>query len=348
MIFVWCFREKIVSLYVIFGIMKFKYFVLFLLLVCVSCERYELRDAELAHTDSWDVGFGLATGNSVVYNDTLYVLFGREEGGSAEVPSRVWRYAALSDLSYWVEEELPLTPRVNAGVIVVGDKLYAGLGFCGRVYGANAYLQDWWEYDFVARRWLRLADFPTKDVVAPIVWEDEGYIYALYGSGEKPSGVVYRYDIEADSWGIYSETSEPWARYRALGGVVDGKLYCGGVSTFDAKQYWWVYDWRNNEWRECERVPKSARFFASSVVVGSSVYVLGGRFFGGTETREHFYETIILYDTKNDGWSTLGRMEQAVENMIAFEYNGDLYWGLGQSGDGLFVRKIYRREMNEE
>ena len=37
-----------------------------------------------------------------------------------------------------------------------------------------------------------------------------------------------------------------------------------------------------------------------------------------------------------------------VENMIAFEYNGDLYWGLGQREDESFVKKIYRRKMNGE
>lgn len=327
------------------NVMKIKYLILFLFFVCVACERYEEGDATLLHTESWDVDFGLATGNSVVYNDTLYVLFGREEGGSAVEPSTKFRYAAMSDLSNFIEVDLPVKPRVNAMAIVVGDKMYAGLGFRGRVYSDNSLLRDWWEYDFQSKKWSQLADFPTKDVVAPIVWVDEGYIYTLYGSNEGPSGVVYRYDIEDDRWEIYAETTEPWARYRALAGVVDGKLYCGGVSTFDSKQYWWRYDWRNNEWGECERVPKLARFFASSVTIDDFIYVLGGRFWGGTETREHFYETIIFYDTKNDEWNTLGRMEQAAENMISFEYKGDLYWGLGQSADGSFVKKIYRREM---
>ena len=31
--------------------------------------------------------------------------------------------------------------------------------------------------------------------------------------------------------------------------------------------------------------------------------------------------------------------------MIAFDNEGDLYWGLGQREDGEFVKKIYRREM---
>jgi N-acetylneuraminic acid mutarotase len=326
-------------------IMKFKYLILFLFFTCVACERYEDRDVELLHTESWDVDFGLATGNAVVYNDTLYVLFGREEGGDAENPSTKFRYAAMGDLANFEEEELPLKPRVNATAIVVGSKMYAGLGFRGRVYGVNAYLRDWWEYDFGVKKWRQLADFPTKDVVAPLVWEDDGDIYTIYGSNEEPSGVVYRYDIEGDVWEVYSDETEPWARYRALGGVVDGILYCGGVSTFDAKQYWWRYDWRINEWEECARVPKMARFFASSVVVDDCIYVLGGRFLGGTETREYFYETIIFYDTRNDEWVTLGRMEQAAENMIAFECGGDLYWGLGQCQDGSFVKKIYRRDM---
>ena len=38
-------------------------------------------------------------------------------------------------------------------------------------------------------------------------------------------------------------------------------------------------------------------------------------------------------------------MEYVAENMIAFEYNGDLYWGLGQSQDGSFVKKIYRKRV---
>ena len=79
-----------------------------------------------------------------------------------------------------------------------------------------------------------------------------------------------------------------------------------------------------------------------------NIYVLGGRYFGGTETREHFYQTILVYDVSNDEWHTVGRMEQATENMIAFEYDGDLYWGLGQCEDGSFVRKIYRRDMRIE
>lgn len=327
------------------ALMKMKYLIFFLIFFCVACERYEEENVELLHTESWSVDFTLASGNCVVYNDTLYVLFGREEGGSAVEPSTKFRYAAMSDLSNFIEVDLPVKPRVNATAIVVGDKMYAGLGFRGIVYSDNSLLRDWWVYDFQSKKWSQLADFPTEDVVAPIVWADEGYIYTLYGSNDGPSGVVYRYDIGRNSWVVYSKASKPWARYRALGGIVDGMLYCGGVSTFDSKQYWWRYDWRRNEWYECERVPKLARFFASSVTISDFIYVLGGRFFGGTETREHFYETIIFYDTKNDEWATFGRMEQAAENMIAFEYNGDLYWGLGQSADGSFVKKIYRREM---
>ena len=324
--------------------MKMKILILFLCVFCVACERYEERGGELAYEESWDVDFGLATGNCVVHEDTLYVLFGRGEGESAESPSKVWRCAPMADLSDFEEMDLPIGARVNGAAIVVGDRLYAGLGFRGKVYGAKAYLRDWWEYDFASHRWSRLADFPTKDVVAPIVWADEGYIYSVYGSGEEVSGVVYRYDIEGDSWEVYSEKRAPWARFKALGGVADGGLYCGGVSTFDAKQYWWRYDWREDEWMECARVPKMARFFASSVAIGDCIYVLGGRFWGGTETREHFYETIIVYDTQRDEWRTLGRMEQAEENMIAWEYYGDLYWGLGENGDGELVRKIYKSE----
>ena len=325
--------------------MRLKYLILWLLILCIACERYEQQGGVLAYTESWDVNWGLASGNCVVYDDTLYVLFGREEGGSAEEPSRVWRCAPMSDLSDWRESELPLAPRVNATTIVVGDKLYAGLGFCGKVYWGTPRLRDWWEYDFISHKWSQLADFPTDDVVAPVVWNDGDFIYTVFGYNVASSGRVYRYDIKGNEWVIYSEKSEPWARTDALSGVVDGMLYCGGGSSSYMKQDWWRYDWKRNEWSECAKLPKAARVFASSVTIDRSIYVLGGRYFGGTETREHFFETIVVYDVDNDMWKTVGCMEQATENMIAWEYEGDLYWGLGQCQDGSFVKKIYRRGM---
>jgi N-acetylneuraminic acid mutarotase len=327
--------------------MDLKKLILFLLVCLLACERYESQGEGLVCADSWDVDFGLASGSCVVHDDTLYVLFGREEGGSAEEPSGVWRRAWMGDLSDWDEMELPLAPRVSGTAIVVGGKLYAGLGFCGRVYQGSPRLRDWWEYDFDSCRWLRLADFPTEDVVSPVVWNDGDFIYTVFGYNVASSGKVYRYDIKGDRWEIYSEESAPWARADALSGVVGDVLYCGGGSSSYMKEDWWCYDWRRNEWEECCKLP-AARVFASSVTIGSDIYVLGGRYFGGTETREHFFETIVVYDVEEDEWRTVGRMEQAAENMIAWEYDGDLYWGLGQRGDGEFVQKIYRKDMRIE
>jgi hypothetical protein len=108
---------------------------------------------------------------------------------------------------------------------------------------------------------------------------------------------------------------------------------------------WWKYDWQKDVCLQCEKMPGVGRVFSSAVPIGNNVYVLGGRYFGGTETREHFYETIVVYDADADEWRTVGRMEQIAENMIAWEYDGDLYWGLGQCQDGSFVRKIYRRDI---
>lgn len=325
--------------------MNLKYIILLFLVFCVACERYEQQGGELAYMESWNVDFGLASGNCVVHDDTLYVLFGREDGGSAEEPSKMWRCAPMSDLSDWQEVEMPLAPRVSATAIAVGDKLYAGLGFCGKVYNKTSLLRDWWEYDFASKEWTQLADFPTKDVVAPVVWLDEGYIYAALGFAENFSKNVYRYDISDDRWEQVDKLEELLVRADAVGVRVEDCVYFGLGYGIEMKNDWWRYDWTKKELLKCGKMPGRGRVFASAVAVDDNVYVLGGRYFGGTETREHFYETIIFYNTANDAWHTLGRMEQAAENMIAFEYNGDLFWGLGQREDGEFVKKIYRREM---
>jgi N-acetylneuraminic acid mutarotase len=325
--------------------MKLKNLFLFSFLFVVACERYEPQGGELAYTDSWVVDFGLASGNCVVYDDTLYVLFGREEGGSAEVPSQKLRYAPISNLSNFKEIDLPISPRVKASAIVVDGHLYAGLGFCGKVYANNSLLTDWWVYDFSSKIWTKLRDCPVNDVVAPVVWSDENYIYFSFGFNSNFSKSIYRYDIFADMWELYSETSEPWIRANALGEKVGNCIYLGGGAAHETKKDWWCYDWQNNEWSERSSMPSRGRVFASSAVIGDNIYILGGRYFGGTETREYFYETILWYDVDLDEWFTLGRMEQAVENMIAFECNGDLYWGLGQCQNGSFVKKIYKRNM---
>ncbi len=325
--------------------MKLKYLILLLLFFCEACERYEQQEGVLAYTDSWDVDFGLASGNGVVYGDTLYVLFGREEDGSAEKPSRVWRCAPMSDLSDWRERELPMVSRVSATAIVVENKLYAGLGFCGKVYSGTSLLRDWWAYDFASHRWSRLADFPMDDVVAPVVWEVEGCIYVALGFAENFAKNVYRYDILDDRWEQVDKLEDLLVRADAVGARVGDCVYFGLGYGIEMKNDWWRYDWTKKELLKCGKMPDRGRVFASAVAVDDNVYVLGGRYFGGTETREHFYETIIFYNTANDAWHTLGRMEQAAENMIAFEYNGDLFWGLGQCQDGSFVEKIYRRGM---
>ena len=328
--------------------MRFKYFILFLFVACVACERYEEGDVELLHTESWDVDFTLASGNCEVYADTLYVFFGREEGESAESPSSKLRYAPMSDLSRFREIDLPIESRVSATSIVVGGKLYAGLGFRGRAYGGSSIFTDWWVYDFDTKELVRLADLPVKTAIRPVVWYDEGYIYLALGFSSGFSKSIYRYDVGDDEWESYSIATELLVRADAVGAKVDNYVYLGTGFGIEMRRDWWRYDWRGDDWRRCADLPYSGRLFASSAVVGSGIYILGGRYFGGTETSGHFYETVICYDVYNDAWLTVGRMEQAAENMIAFEYDGDLYWGLGQCEDGSFVRKIYRRDMRIE
>ncbi len=326
--------------------MKFKGFILLIFMLFVlACERYDDSGVEMLDCDSWDVGFGLASGSCVVYEDTLYVLFGREEGQSAKLPSKKMRFAWLGNLGSFEEVELPIDARVNGAAVVVGDKMYAGLGFCGGAYGENSVLCDWWSYDFVTRECKRLSDLPKQESIASIVWSDGDYIYSALGFGNNFGRAVYRYSIVDDKWELYSTISDMLVRADAVGCRVGDYVYMGAGYGIEMRDDWWKYDWHKDVCLRCKKMPGAGRVFSSAVPIGNNVYVLGGRYFGGTETREHFYETVVVYDADADEWRTVGRMEQAAENMIAWEYEGDLYWGLGQCQDGSFVRKIYRRDM---
>jgi hypothetical protein len=129
--------------------MKSKYLLLFLLFFLVACERYESENVEMLHTDYWMVDFTLASGNSVVYGDTLYLLFGREEGGSAERPSKKMRYASLSDLSDFTEVPIALysphhgnSPLLPAGDFIIEETMTIPTGLMSGDYLGSMYLTN--------------------------------------------------------------------------------------------------------------------------------------------------------------------------------------------------------------
>lgn len=308
-------------------------------MVLCGCSGYEPDASDLA-LRSWDIPVSLASSSGVVYADSLYLFFGRD--GNSSRSSQQFRYVIpLDNPTEYQRLKNPLSPRVNATAVVVDDKLYCGLGFCGAVYSDGSLLQDWWCFDFATQEFTRKADFIGSDADAAVSWTDGSDIYVAMGFATGFMRNLYRYSTKTDSWTLVSANVIEKARALPVGAMADGRFFVGGGYCTYMLDDWYEYETGLCRFVSRTPMPIKGCVNASAVGVEGNVYVLGGRYFGGTLTTQYFYRCILVYNAVSDSWSVLGNMETAAENMVAFHHDGCLYWGFGQREDGSFVNKLY-------
>lgn len=308
--------------------------------VLSGCGGYE-PEADVIGAECWEMPMGVSSASAVVWGDTLFVLFGRE-GESAEYPSGRGYAVPLSAPSEVRVFSLPVGGRVKAAGVLVGDVYYFGLGFRGRPYHEGANLRDWWRLDLRTRELMRLADHPGSDTDCALAWCCGDSVFVSLGFASSFSKSTYRYDIGADEWELVERNSIDEIRAAAVGGMVGGRMFAGSGRMTRNYNDWYEFNHLTYRWEKRRRMPTRGRLFAAAACSERAVYVLGGRFFGGTETSEYFYRGVLEYDVARDSWRCVGNMEEAAEHQIAFWYDGCLYWGLGQDGDGSMIRKLYR------
>ncbi len=322
--------------------------IVLLWLLLAGCRQYEPK-GDVLDVDSFVVDFDLASASAVVCNDTVYVLFGREREKSS--PEKTYYsehiyYGHVGELPLLHKRRLPIVPRARGVAQAVGNKIYMGLGFCGKVYTDTAYLYDWWEYDCATGGLRRLADFEGIDVTGAVSWATDDAIFVAFGHQTVFNRRVYRYDITDNSWSMVSETMDVERRAFAFGAVAGGRMFVGGGFEAFMVNDWVEFDPVTYGWTRRRTPPSKGRMNAVALGVDNRIFVVGGRYFGGTLTREHYYDNMLSYDIESDRWHSLGLMPcGGAENMIAFEWNGGLYFGLGQKADGSFVRAIYKYEI---
>lgn len=322
--------------------MKKIYLILTLLVVALyGCKEHE-PDAPMLEVESWDIPVGLSSASSVVWGDTLFVLFGRDTESAIE-PHPYCYAISLDDPTVVRRFSLPIPPRVKAAGILVGNRYYCGLGFKGKVYDEGADRIDWWCWNLENRTVTRLADMISVATNSPVTWScgDSIFISMCYYSNNFPQH-TYRYSINENEWTMVNEFSMHMPRAAAAGAVADGRMFAGGGFSVYMLNDWLEFNPNTYFWDARTPMPTRGRMFASAASSGQTVYVIGGRFFGGTETTEHFYSSILAYNAANDSWKILGYAPEAAEHQIAFWHNGYLYWGLGQDGNKNMIRKLYR------
>lgn len=319
--------------------LKAQTYIAFLLLTALTaCTQIEEQPARIVRCADMPGARTSATAWSI--GGKGYVLGGRGEGN--RIDSTLYIYEAAND-SWSDKQATPLSPRVNACACAVGEKAYIGLGFCGKAYGDDAYLNDWWEYTPATDTWRRLSDYPNENTVGAIAYTDGEYIYCVHGFGWGFTTDVVCYDIAADRWTTIERDKHPeHASMAGAGGTVGGRHYFGTGYNTRSLNEWYEIDFQGN-WTARKSVP-SRRENSVCAATERFIYLAGGQYFGGTLTDGKVFDDVLRYSPEDDRWTIAGYTNEAAINRIGFSINGVAYIGLGEDEEEKTLNCLYRIE----
>jgi N-acetylneuraminic acid mutarotase len=153
-------------------------------------------------------------------------------------------------------------------------------------------------------RWQTRADLPTARSGLAVV-AHENQILAIAGETlQGPTGVVERYDPEADSW--TEGATKPTAVWDSEGAVIGGKIYVpggrlGSGSVVDVLE---IYDPRLDQWTQGAPLPVALSAYAMAAYEGK-LYVFGG--WDG----QNYLNSVYEYNPEENVWNEKTAMPTA-------------------------------------
>lgn len=241
-----------------------------------------------------DVEFFHGPANNPLVNG-IEVLGGSGGGGPGPGPQ-------------WIDldEDEGYTPRHECSFVQAGDRFF--------LFGGRENPQTLDTYDYAGDGWSTRASAPLPFNHFQAT-EHEGLIWVIGAfetnsfPSEDPADDIYAYDPARDVW--MQGPTIPVARRRGSAGLVvhDGTFYVVGGNTQGHSGGYvpWLdaFDPRTGTWTALPDAPH-ARDHHHSVVVGDSLYVLGGRLSGGAGgTFAPLVPEVDVYDFGTGTWSTL-------------------------------------------
>ena len=310
------------------------------LLLFNSCDESAVLNPKNFSTCS-PIPVARASASVFVLDDFAFVLAGRD--ASFTYLKDMWKYDTHRD--EWQQlPDVPFKGRAKGVAGVVNGKAYFGLGFNGQAYNDTSYLRDFWMFDPNAESWTRKADFPNNRSGVAASFVDGVYLYVLFGFYDYFSTDVYRYNTATERWEemMWGDLT---SRVGAVACSACNRFFVGtGYNTGNLND-WYEYLPLSNEWMKRKSMPDKGRVFGSAIAVDEKIFVLGGRLFGGTETRQHFYDCIYEYDINKNSWTKDSKLPAGGrENLISFTLNNVVYFGLGQNEKGEILNDMYRWE----
>lgn len=215
----------------------------------------------------------------------LYVFGGIAPGWKPR--GLVFEYDPATDK--WTKKKPMPLPSHHIAVTEWNGKIYAFGGFVPPPSGPPAWvpIDNAWEYDPAADTWKALAPMPTRRG-SPVAAAAGGKIYVIGGASTHP--------------GSAEPAVHPARPHRALGTTEE-------------------YDPATNTWRARSPMP-TARNHAAIGVVGSKIYVIGGRIGAAFVSVSSPTDVVEEYDPAADQWGAVRARMPTPRSAVAWGVHG--------------------------
>ncbi len=213
----------------------------------------------------------------------------------------------------WTQKAPMLTARSAFAITVYQNKIYVIGGYIhndGNVVGTTEV------YDPTANTWTTKTPMPTPrfglsaNVVNDKIYLSGGSLRTSIAVEMRPVNVTEVYDPTTDSW--TTQASMPKAVYNYASAVVNGKIYVingvgptteNGIGVITSLVQNQIYNPQTNTWSIGASVPTPSSSLGAGVIADSTgqqkIFVVCGT---GTSTQGS--TQLLIYDPKNNTWST--------------------------------------------
>ncbi|HUT58813.1 MAG TPA: kelch repeat-containing protein [Phycisphaerae bacterium] len=232
------------------------------------------------------------------------------------------QYTFAQDLKSESKAPAPLA-RMSGVAAVAKGKLY----FIGGITKSGSATGVVHEYDPARNEWLSRASMPTPRTSAAAV-EFNGVVYVLGGRKDNDVlSIAEKYDPASNSWSKCAPM--PTARWHPMVAVAEGKIYAfGGIAgvgnarrVLDVVE---VYDPTQDRWSSLPVMP-IGNSNAGAAVVGSKIYLVGGRIRAGADASGSATGKVYVYDTRTGKWETGPSMSEERTGLEACAVSGTIY-----------------------
>jgi len=282
-------------------------------------------------TATWNALASMTTARgqhaTVALNNRLYAWGGYVSIGNVASEFKTLEIYNIGTNSWSTGASYPIACRGHAAAAGANGLLYSFSGVSGSSV-ASCY-----QYNPATNVWTAIASIPINVWEATATTAANGKIYVIGGEANDNAFIsqgVQIYDPALNTWTTGANMS---AGRRGATAILDasGNIHIIGGSNLGVVATHEVYNPTTNTWRTAAALPFALNQSSGALGSDGKLYVVGGKV-NLTNNQGPFYDTVYVYDTGTDTWSTGPSLPITISENKVLASGGQLYQLGGSNG----------------